>query len=142
MKRAYRALYAFIVILMSLCCGCRFFGPQQYICVAENVKSIQILRLVANRPEASDYDYTVLCEITDTVTFVKQLNNLQHETYIGAPKIPNVGDIVIQIEYLNGDYDFINHRAQWFRREDKTNSGHFLFDQAEFDALISTYLTQ
>jgi len=142
MKRAYRALYAFIVILMSLCCGCRFFGPQQYICVAENVKSIQIVKLDTYLPDVYSYDYTVLCEISDKAAFVEQLNNLKHKTHGGGPKTLSVGYVVIRVEYINDDYDFIYHRAQWFHRDGKTNSGYFLFDQAEYDALISTYLTQ
>ena len=144
MKRTYCILCALFIILFSLCCGCIFISSdsQQYVCVAENVKSIQIIRLDADRQEAPDYDYTVLCEIPDTDTFVEQLNSLKHKTHGGAPRIPDIGYIAIRIEYHNGDYDAIHHRAQWFYRNGTTKTGYFTFDQAEYDALISTYLPQ
>lgn len=126
-------------ILIS-CCSCGFFGPQEYICEADNVKRIQIIQLDRYVEGEYRYEYTVLAEISDLAVFVEQLNNLKHTVNWGEPSQMDVGYIVIRIEYLNGDVDELYSNAQCFNRDDENNYGFFFFDKDQFDALIDTYL--
>lgn len=126
-------------LLLLFCCSCRLLDNRKYVCDAEEVKSVQIVRLEDIEPYYQ-FDYTVLFEITDYITFVDQLNNI--ETYVkwGTPHVMNVEDIIIRIEYQNGDYELISRGVQCFCRSGTFTDGHFVFDESEFEALIEKYL--
>ena len=126
--------------LLLSCCSCGWFGPQEYICKVDDVKSVQIVSLGEYVEDEYRYDYTVLYEIEDCVLFVEELNELKHSVNWGDPMVLNVGYTVIRIEYTNGDFDFIHSSAQLFNRSEKNDSGFFFFDKEQFDALISEYM--
>ena len=48
--------------------------------------------------------------------------------------------IAIRIDYINGDFDLINDRAQSFFRNGEKQTGFLYFDEEQFDSLIEDYL--
>lgn len=128
-----------VIILLS-CCSCGFFGPQEYICDADNVKQIQIIQLDKYVVGEYRYEYTVLAQISDLAAFVEQLNDVEHTVNWGEPSQMDVGYVVIRVEYLNGDVDELYPNAQCFNRDGENNYGYFFFDKDQFDALIDAYL--
>ena len=132
-------LLLFILVAMLLCCSCGFFGPQEYVCEIDDVKSVQIVRLDTYVEEEYRYEYTVLSDIADTADFVERLNGLDHNVNWGDPGRMYTEYVVIRIEYLNGDYDLLYRNAQCFHRSGDNSYGYFIFDKEQFNALISDY---
>ena len=128
-------------ILILLCSACGFFGEQRYFCDANEVESVQIVRLDRYVEGEYRYEYSVLAKIADCTSFVSQLNRIKHTVNWGDPYLVDVGYIVIRIEYHNGDYDLIHKDAQWFHRSGENNGGDFFFDDEQFDSLISAYIS-
>ena len=131
-----------MLCMVILCCSCGWFGDQEYICEFEKVKSIEIVRLENFDGEKYEYEYTVLAQITDKATFVDRLNKVETSINWGEPRILNMQELVIRIEYFNGDYDLMNWRAQNFYHSGTIQIGYFVFDDEEFNALISDYMPQ
>ena len=140
MRKIILMLCMFFVAITLSACG--FFGPQRYVCDEAEVESIQIVRLDKYVEGEYRYEYTVLSEISDRFAFIERLNNLKHSVNWGEPRQLNIEYIVIKINFLNGDYDLLYHRAQWFNRDNVNNYGYFFFNKEEFDSLISDYLTE
>ena len=67
---------------------------------------------------------------------------MKHKVNWGDPGVHNEGDIVIRIEFLNGEYDLIHHYAQTLRCPNTNRTGFFFFDKDQFNALIADYLPQ
>ena len=135
------------LLLCILCSGillffsaCGLFGPQEYICEEENVRSVQIIRLDDYIEGEYRYDYTVLHDIEDISTFVSQLNDLDQSVNWGEPGQMDVGYVVIRVEYLNGDVDELYPNAQCFNSNGENNYGYFFFNRDQFDALIDAYV--
>lgn len=139
MKRTYLMLCLRIFLFGCLLCGCGFLGVQKYVCDANDVKSVQIIRLDTYVENEYRFEYTVLCEIADTKTFVKSLNNLKQTVNMGEPSTLKTGYTVIRIDYLNGDHDLLYANAQWFHRDGVNQNGYIFFDKAQFDGLILEY---
>lgn len=135
-----RTIILSLVVITFLCSCCVFFNGQEYHCEAENVQSIQIVRLDDYAEGEYRYNYTVLCEINDIATFVERLNSIEYDTNWGGPWPLYEGYVVIKIDYLNGDFDLLHPDEQWLHRSGKNHSGHVFFDEAQFDALISDYI--
>lgn len=142
MKKTTLPLCILFILLLFFCCSCGFFGPQRYICEIEEVESVQIIRLDEYIPEEYRFDYTVLSEIADTPRFVNRLNELEHSVNWGEPSQMYAQYIVIRIDFHNGDFDLIYPNAQCFHRDGVSNYGYFFFNEEEFNALISDYLTE
>ena len=140
MKYIKYLICMFIILSLCLCCcSCGFFGEQEYYCEPSNVKTASIIKLDEYITDEYRFDYTVLCEISDTLAFIENLNNISHSVNWGDPGTLEVGYIVIRIDYINGDYDLIHCNAQWFNRSGTNNNGYFFFDKQQFDALIKEY---
>ena len=140
--RTNKLFFCFIAFILSLVfTSCGFFGPQQYVCDENEVKSIQIVKLDSYDNNEYTYGYTVLAEIEDQSTFIEQVNNLKHTVNWGDPYRLELESIVIRIDYHNGDYDLLFRNAQRFHRNGVNNSGFFFFDKDEFDLLISDYVS-
>ena len=142
MNRIRLFLCILCFILMVLCCSCGFFNDQKYICDADEVESVQIVRLDKYVDGEYRYEYTVLSQISDFVLFVEKLNNLKHSVNWGDPRQMNVQNIVIRIDYHNGDFDLIHTDAQCFNRSGTNQYGYFFFDDEQFNALISDYILE
>ena len=142
MKRMNLSVGILCFALMLLLCSCGLFGPQRYVCEADKVESIQIIRLDEYVVGEYRYEYTVLCEIEDRTVFIERLNRLKHRVNWGDPMQLHSGYIVIRVGYLNGDFDYVNPHAQWFNRSGRNNYGFFFFDEEQFNALISDYWTE
>ena len=138
MKKTVLTLCAISSIIGCLFCGC--FGKQEYVCDAEAVKSIQIIKLDTYMENEYRYEYTVLCEMEDTKIFAESLNNLEQTVNMGEPGWLKTGYTVIRVDYLNGDYDLLYANAQWFHRDGVSQNGYVFFDKNQFDTLISDYL--
>ena len=115
MKRIILPLCILCIILMLLCCSCGLFGDQRYNCEVDKVESVQIVRLDKYVQEESRYEY---------------------------PRQMDVQYAVIRIDYRNGDFDLIYSDAQSFNRSGENQYGYFFFDDEQFNALISDYITE
>ena len=142
MKRIRIMLCMLFTVSMCFLCSCGFFGNRQYVCEVNDVQSIQIVSLDKYIEGEYRYEYTVLCEIDDHAKFVEQLNDLKHSVNWGEPGQLDEGYVVIRIDYLNGDYDLLYPNAQWMNRSGENQYGYFFFDEEQFDALISKYLSE
>lgn len=140
MKKVVVPLCILCMILIFLCCSCGLIGPQRYFCDVNEVETIQIVRIDKNVRRDSECEYTILAQISDTVSFVAQLNQLEHSVNWGDPQTMWAQYIVIKIDYYSGDFDLIHPDAQCFNRSGKNHLGFFFFNDAQFNALISDYL--
>lgn len=140
MKKIRIPLCSFCMILILSLCSCGLFGPQSYTCDLEQVESAQIVRLgeVVNY----EFNFTVLAEIPDAKDFAKQVMQLEHSVNWGDPMVLYSNDVVIRINYRNGDYDLLRATAQVFHRSDQNGTGFFFFDSAQFNKLISRYMSE
>lgn len=129
-----------VVVLLSLC-SCGFIPQEQYHCEIENVESIQIVRFNELVPEEYRFEYTVLSTIPDCPAFVDRLNSIKYSVNWGAPFTLKENDVVIRINYQNGDFDYIHPDTQSFHRGEKVGTGYFLFNYEQFHALIAEYWT-
>ena len=130
------------IILMLLCCSCGLFGDQRYNCEVDKVESVQIVRLDKYIEGEYRYEYTVLSQISDYATFVDRINKLKYSVNQGDPRQMDVQYVVIKIDYRNGDFDLIFSDAQSFNRSGENQYGYFFFDDEQFNALISDYITE
>ena len=128
-------------LLLALCVFLGFFGEQRYYCDAVEVESIFIVELGEIVEGEYQTDDTVISEITDISGFVSRLNSLNYSINSGEPTVLNTGDVLIKINYQNGDFDLVNHYAQSFYRSGKWRTGFFFFDKVQFDSLIGDYTT-
>ena len=142
MKTIRPLLCIFSAILILFCCSCGFFGDQRYICEIDEVESVQIIRLDKYVEGEHRYEYTILSQISDHLTFVDKLNQLKHSVNWGDPRQMDVQYVVIRIDYCNGDYDLLHPDAQCFNRSGVNQYGYFFFDDEQFNTLISDYLTE
>lgn len=124
---------------MITCCSCGLVGEQQYACDADNVESIQIVKLEKYVEDEYRFDYVVLAKITDISSFVDKLNNVECSVNWGEPGVLSEGNVVIKLDYINGDYDLIFHNAQWFNRNSENHTGYFFFNEEQLDQLITEY---
>jgi hypothetical protein len=93
--------------------------------------------------EKYDFNYTVLCEVVDCVTFVERLISIKQSVNWGDPYTLNTGYIVICIEYENGDYDWVYSNTQSKIRDGKsTGGGYICFEKEQFTALLNDYLPE
>ena len=130
------------IIMMLVFDGCGLVGAQKYACDPSNVERIEIVRMETPDQNRAEYKYTVLCVVTDEVNFIERLTNLDHRVHWGDPKVLYEGYLAIRIVFTNGDYDLIHHRAQAMCRSGATNYGFFIFDEDEYNQLISDYINQ
>ena len=135
-----KRMICIVLVAACLCSGCGLFGPQQYTCDVDNVKSVQIVQLNRNVEGQYRWDYTVLCEIFDKGIFVNQLTSIEHRVQWGEPTVHNEGDIVVRIEFLNGEYDLIHWYAQTMSCPNTNRTGFFFFDKEQYNALIEEYM--
>ena len=129
-------------IFLITCTSCGLFGPQEYTCDVEEVTSVQIIKLDRRIKEEYRFEYTILSQISDYKTFVKQLTDLDHSVNWGEPSIMELGIIVVRIDYRNGNFDLIHPNAQLFNRSGINHNGYFFFEEDQFNALISGYLVE
>ncbi len=131
-----------IAILTLLFCSCGLFGDQEYDCNIEDVDSVQIVRLDEYVEEEYRFEHTVLAEISDLETFVSRLNEIEHSVNWGDPRTLKTQYVVVKIVFHNGDYDLVHQDAQWLNRSGQHSYGYFFFDDEQFEALISDYVTE
>ena len=134
--------FVLTAVLTLFCCSCGFFGPQRYLCEVEEVESVQIIRLDKYVEGEYRYEYTVLAQVEDVESFVGQLNDIKHSVNWGEPSQMDEGYVVVRVDYSNRDFDLIHPDAQWFHKNGTNNYGYFFFDDEQFDALISDYVSE
>lgn len=132
-----------IILLCVIVCGCRPhpWRDGEYKCEVENVESVQIV-CIGETDDDYRFTCTVLCDVADKDSFLDQLNALDYRGGSTPPKPLKVGYVVIRINYFNGDYDYIYQNSQKFYRGDEDLTRQFLFDEEQFNALISEYLEE
>ena len=129
-----------IITFVCFCSGCGLLGGQKYTCEAENVKSIQIIRLGEFNKEEYRYEYDVLAEVTEASAFIERLNNIKQSVHWSDPAVLHAGYFVIKIDYANGDYDLLHHSALMEYRSGGFNYEYIEFNTSQFDKLVSDYL--
>ena len=139
--KSFRLPLCIACLSLLLCCSaCALFGESEYHCNIDGVKSISIIRLDKYIKEEYRYDYTVLAEVSDIEVFIDRLNSMKHSINRGEPYVLYEQYTVIRIDYNNGDYDLIHQYAQSFESDGKVRTGYFLFNEEEFNALLSDYI--
>lgn len=128
-----------LLLIAVLCCSCGFFGDQAYTCDIGNIESIQLVRLDEFIDSEHRYAYTVLCDITAPTDFAEKLTAIDHNVNWGDPRVLPMGDVVIKINYLNGDFDLLHPDAQTWYRSGEYQSGFFFFDDDQFGDLVRSY---
>lgn len=135
------SLLCILCILISLS-SCGLVGDQQYYCDVDEVESVQIVKLDEYVEGEYRYEYELLSEISDVQTFISRLNKLKHSVNWGEPMTMYTGDVVIKIDYRNGDFDLIHSFSQLFSRSGEINQGYFVFRKEPFESLISDYIAE
>ena len=133
-----KILIIMCIVFAIVCCFYACFAPEKYVCDIDKVDSIQIVRL--DDVVEYEYEYTVLSEISDCDTFVSRLNKMDRSVNWGEPSVLYLQYIVIKVNYINGDVDWIHHNAQSFDRSGVSQTGYFFFDKEQFESLISDYM--
>ena len=132
-------LCVLLVLLLSSCGFYSLIDTRKYTCDVSEVQSVQIVRIDHAEP-VFVYEYTVLHDITDYTTFIDRLNELDnHITIFGDPHVVAEGDVVIRIEFQNGDWEIVACGTQRSCRSGEFITGPFIFDKDEFYALIEEY---
>ena len=142
MKKDLLKICLMCIIVVFVCSSCSWLYPQKYACDVEQVKSVEIVTLHKFIKEEHRYGYTVIEQVSDYSTFVNNLNKVEQSIIGSPPPVLNENDIVIKIDYLNGDYDLIHQDAQCFCRSGQIEGGHYFFEDDQFNALISGYLAE
>lgn len=137
MKQLKQVFYVNMVLLMILFVGCGFFGDQQYVCEIEDVVLVQIVRLNDIGEGGYNFNYTVLKEISKREEFVNCLTKMKQRVNWGEPSVLEEGNIVVRVEFSNGDYDLIYHNIQLKHRSGTNHTGYIFFDEKQFKELIS-----
>ena len=130
----------FLICIVCICaflCGCFLLPDQHYTCEAEDVRSVQIVRL--GEVIEGEYDYTVLCDVEDKDDFIRKLNDIRQTINWGDPYRLYPGYVVIRIEHSNGDCDLLYSNAQSLQRGERERNGYACFNKEQFNALISEY---
>ena len=128
----------FIAVLLLLGAGC-VVNKELYPLDEENISSCQIVR----QDEAG---YTVLAEVEDKSAFLRKLKELRKESVsliYGDPPTQYIGEILIRLEYLNGDYDYVDPRVQYSYHPNERYSyrhSYYSFDYEGFKKLIEEYI--
>ena len=133
------------ISLMLICQACGFRDVSQYQCDVENMESIEIVELGETEGEYRTFTYTTLVAISDNATFLDKFNKIpvRPARYINDPMVLSPGDVVIKINYLNGEYDLISYWVQ-VRGDCSRGYGYMysIFDIEQFNALIAEYLEE
>jgi len=135
----FLVIVVFILASFSFCISISY---KEYECNVQKIKSIEIIRLGEWPQEEGRDDYTVLATVTDCVDFGNRLNELKYSVIFGTPYVFTSGDVVVKIDYADGDYDYINKTTQLFYRSGKYDYGCYVFNDKQFDALMSEYYTE
>lgn len=130
-----------VICVVFLCCGCGLF-TEEYTCNMDEVKSVYIVHLDQYVEGEYRFDYTVLCEVADTAGFIGRLNTIDQEINWGDPRKMQVGYTAIRIDYKNGDYDMVHQDVAILHRSGKNRNGYVFFDDDQFKALISDYISE
>ncbi|MBR2930150.1 MAG: hypothetical protein IKC32_02865 [Clostridia bacterium] len=110
---------------------------ERYACNADEVVSIEIVRIGDYIEEEYRYEYEVLSTVADHSWFIDDLNDIeQKKNVLGAPFVLDNGHVVIRVGYSNGDYDFVHHGGQILYRGGSYYTGYYIFDYDEFVQLI------
>lgn len=130
-----------IVCICAFLCGCFLLPDQHYTCEAEDVRSVQIVRLGEVIEGEYRYDYTILHNVEDKDDFIRKLNDIRQTINWGDPYVLYPGYVVIRIEYINSDCDLVYSNAQSIQRGEKKRNGYACFNKEQFNALISEYIS-
>ena len=133
--------FGLILALLLSCCSCGGEAYEQYVCDAENVASVKIVKLEHFIEGKYDYEYYVSAEIMEAEEFINKLNEIEQSANKGDPQQMENGLVVIKIVYENGDFDLVHQKVQNFNREGETTSANSVFNEEAFEALITEYTT-
>ena len=139
-----KILFVGLIVVFIFSLSACVYAPASYVCDSSNVESVQIIELGKWDEETREYHYTVLVDVIDHFVFIERLNNLKDNDFffvLGTPDTFLEGDIMIKVNYLNGDYDLIKRTKQVYYRAGATEGGsRVTFDKEQFNALIDDYL--
>lgn len=133
------------VILLSVlcCCSCGLVKEANtYTDRLDEIQKITIVELLEYDSDTYTYSEKQLREVLDVNVFMDEMLALKCDSNWGDPQQLQIGDVVIKLVYDNGDFDLINWRAQIKRRSGTNRYGYMIFDEKEFDLLLSKYLNE
>ena len=130
-----------LIVSLLLLSSCGLFDDRHPYIDSSNVESVQIIQLGKYIDWEAGYEYTVLAEVPDCKVFIDRLNKIETDHYWGGSMMMYEGDVVIRIQYKNGDNDKISKIVSTYKRSGVTNYGNFNYNEEQFDTLISDYLT-
>lgn len=128
-----------VIASLLLLCGCVPDEKNTFRDHLDEIVSIQIVELTGY-DESNRFAGTVIAEISDIEAFKEDLLNVEYHSLFGTPMELYVGYVVIKLTYNSGNYDLIHYSAQKEYREDRSNYGHTVFDQQQFEELIEKHL--
>lgn len=140
-----KILFVGLIVVFIFSLSACVYAPASYVCNAETVESVQIVKVGQRNEETQEREFIVLVDIADVSAFVERLNNLKDNDFffiLGDPDGMFEGDIVIKVNYFNGDYDLLKESRQFFYRSGIYESGLVTFDREQFKALIDDYLPE
>ncbi|MBE6926556.1 MAG: hypothetical protein E7461_06895 [Ruminococcaceae bacterium] len=143
--KAHKLIFVSLVALLTFSFSACVYAPASYSCDVDTVESAQIIKLGAWNEETQEQEFIVLVNIADVSAFVERLNNLKDNDFFfifGSPDVMFEGDIIIKVNYFNGDYDLLKESRQYFCRSGIYKAGRVTFDREQFKALIDDYLTE
>ena len=138
-----KILFVGLIVVFIFSLSACVYAPASYVCDSSKVESVQIVEFGKWDEETQEQEFIVLVNIADVFAFVERLNNLKDNDFFfifGSPDVMYEGDIIIKVNYFNGDYDLLKESRQYFCRSGIYKSGRVTFDREQFKALIDDYL--
>lgn len=142
MKKRY--IVFLLVLICSIFTSCRHPEVYQLLHEEDQISSISIVAITFD--ETRKVVQTEVENIEDMEAFLRDFREVDCFTYYGDPigaATEGEDTIVIKILYENGAYELINWDGQaeyTSKRGFQLYSGFSVFDEVQFDALISKYL--
>ena len=142
--KSYKFLFVVLIVVIIFSLSACLYIPKSYACDTDMVESVQIIKLGAWNDTTERHQFAVLADVVDHSDFIERLNNLKDNDFVfilGTPGTLFEGDILIKVNYLNGDYDLVKSTVQIYYRSGKAQGGGYVtFNQEEYDKLIADYL--
>ena len=140
-----KVVFILEIIVMLFCfVSCRYIKTYSLLNPIDEIESISIVIISFN--EQSDIVQTEVRKIEDIQVFLNKFSNIDCYTFYGDPRgLTNEGeeDTVIKVCYKNGEYEMINWSGQakyTKKRGFRFYAGYSVFDEDQFEALLSEYL--
>lgn len=145
--KVFKLFIAIIVICIFLLRGCDIRTKYDYLHDVSMVESVQIVNVGDYNKDEKTYGIRIIEEIDDDIDFVGSLKKVKCTYWI--PLFPAAIDIMpfegheimVQINYSNGDWEWINisNQVQYRQENGEYHYSFKEFNEKQFLNLIETY---